>query len=99
MSGLKLKISQVRNIAENEIQEPMADQLTTESVRFMCFCWDLFTFNKYLVFLVSLVICIHVPISMLRMEFERSLRWCMEQFVFYVTLLVQYRCHVFVSLI
>ena len=38
MSGLKLKISQVRNIAENEIQEPMADQLTTESVRFMCFC-------------------------------------------------------------
>ena len=28
---LKLKMSQVRDIAENDIQEPMADQVTTES--------------------------------------------------------------------
>jgi len=36
MSDLKLKMSQVRNIAENAIQEPMADQVMTESELGLC---------------------------------------------------------------
>ena len=36
MSDLKLKMSQVRDIAENEIQEAMADQVTTESEIGLC---------------------------------------------------------------
>jgi hypothetical protein len=36
MSDLKLKMSQVRDIAENEIQEPMADEETTESELGLC---------------------------------------------------------------
>ena len=64
----------------------------------MCFYWVLFTFNKYSEFLASLVICIHATVRMWRMDFERSLWWSLEQFVFYVIVFVQYRCHFVVSL-
>jgi len=52
----------------------------------------LFAFNKYSVFLSSLVICINETVGLWRMDFERSLWWSVEQSVFNVTLLVQYSC-------
>ena len=36
MSDLKLKMSQVRDVAKNEIQEAMAHQVTTESELGLC---------------------------------------------------------------
>jgi hypothetical protein len=39
---LKLKMSQVRDITENDIQEPMADQVTTESDLEICVYVDSF---------------------------------------------------------
>jgi hypothetical protein len=68
-------------------------------VKFMCSSWVLFTINKYSEFLTSLVICIHATVRMWRMDFERSLWYCLEQLVFYVTLLEKNHCHFFVSLV
>jgi hypothetical protein len=59
----------------------------------------LFTFNKYSEFLVSLVICIHAPVGPWRTDFESFFWLCLQQIIFYVTLLVKYRCHFVVSLV
>jgi hypothetical protein len=67
-------MSQVPDVAEKEIEEPMEEQvMTTTWVKFMCFCWVLFTFNKYAEFLASLVICIHATVGLCRMGIEHSL--------------------------
>ena len=58
-----------------------------------------FTFNRYSEFLAFLVICIHETVGLQRMDCEQSLWQSVEQFVFYVTLLVKYRCHFVVSLV
>jgi hypothetical protein len=58
-----------------------------------------FTFNKYSLFLSSLVICINETVGLWRMDFERSLWWSVEQCVFNVILLVHYRCQFVVSLV
>ena len=45
---LKLKMSQVSDVAWTEIQEPMADEVITKECELgLCLCWVLFTFNKY----------------------------------------------------
>ena len=68
---LKLKLSQVTDIAE-EIQEPMADQvIMTEPELILCFSWVLFTFNKYSEYLASL--CINETVGLWRMDCEQSL--------------------------
>ena len=79
----------------------MADQVITMELEMsLCvFVELLFTFNKYSEFLASLVICIHGTVGLWRVDCEQSLWQSVEQFVFYVTLLVQYRCHFVVSLV
>jgi len=58
----------------------------------------LFTFKQYSEFMASLVICIHATVGLWRMDSE-SLFWlCLQQIIFYVTLLVKYRCQFVVSL-
>jgi len=65
MTGLKLKMSQVSNVAEMENQEPIADQvITMEPELNLSFCTVLFTFNKYSLFLTSLVICVHETVGL-----------------------------------
>ena len=59
----------------------------------------LFTFNQYSEFLASLVICIHAIVGPWRMDFESFFWLCLQQIIFYVTLLVKYRCHFVVSLV
>jgi hypothetical protein len=50
-------MSQVTDVAEKEIQEPMGDQvMTTEPDLRLCVFVVLFTFNKYSEFFVSLLI-------------------------------------------
>jgi len=67
-------MSQVTDVAEKEIQEPMADQVTMmEPELRLCVFVVLFTFNKYSEFLASLVICIHAAVGLWRMYFEHSL--------------------------
>jgi hypothetical protein len=67
-------MSQVTDVAEKEIQEAMADQVTmTEPELCLCFCRILFIYNKYSEFLASLVICIHAAVGLWRMDFELSL--------------------------
>jgi len=71
---LKLKMSQFTDVAEKEIQEPMADEITVmEPELSVCVFLVLFTFNKYSQFLASLVISIHAAVGLWRMDFERSL--------------------------
>jgi len=66
---LKLKVSQLTDVAE-EIQEPMADQVTKEPELSLCVFLVLFTFNKCSEFLTSLVICIRAAVGLWRMDFE-----------------------------
>jgi hypothetical protein len=68
-------------------------------VNFITFCLVLFTFNRYSEFLASLVICSNETVGLFRMDFEHSLWYILEQFVFYVTLLVKYHCQFVVSLV
>ena len=70
---MKLKLSQVTDVAEKENLERMADQVVTMELEFMYFCSVLFTFNKYSEFLASLVICIHETVVLWRMDCEQSL--------------------------
>jgi hypothetical protein len=64
----KLRMSQVTDVAE-ENQEPMADQvITMEPELNLSFCGVLFTFNKYLFFLASLVMCVHETAGLWRMD-------------------------------
>jgi len=53
---LKHAVLQVTDVAEKENQEPVADQIiTTEPKLNVSFCRVLFTLNKYVLFLPSLV--------------------------------------------
>ena len=97
---LKRKIWQVACVAEREIQEPMADKIVNlEPKLCSCFFWALFTFNKYPEFLTYVVICILEAVGLWKTDFEQSLWWSVEQLVFNVALLVQFRCHFVVSLV
>jgi hypothetical protein len=61
---LKNKMLQVTDVAK-ENQEPMADQvITMEPELNLSFCRVLFTFNKYSLYLASLVICIHETVGL-----------------------------------
>ena len=62
-------MSQVSDIAEMENQEPIADQvITMEPELNLSFCRVLFTFNKYSLFLTSLVICVHETVGLWRVD-------------------------------
>jgi len=57
------------DIAEMENQEPIADQvITMEPELNLSFCRVLFTFNKYSLFLTSLVICVHETVGLWRVD-------------------------------
>jgi len=56
----KHKMSQVSDVAEKENQEQVTDQVITMGPKInLSSCRMLFTFNKYSLFLASLIICIH----------------------------------------
>ena len=72
---LKLKMSQITDVAEKENQEPICRSSNNygTGVKFMYLCSVLFTFNKYSEFLDFLVICINERVGLWRMHCEHSL--------------------------
>jgi len=63
-------------------------------VKFMYFCSVLFTFNKYFKIFAFLVNRINETAGLWNVDFEQSLWWSLEQFVFYFT----FACEVSLSL-
>ena len=100
--GLKFRMSQVTDIAEKENQEPVIDQVITmeHELSLGHFFKVLFIVNKYSGFFFAvLVICTHEILDCGKWIFSSPYGKVLSSFVFYVTLLVKYRCHFVVSLV
>ena len=75
MTGFKAKMSQVTDVAELENQtNGRSSNNHGTQVRFWSFCRVFFTFNKYVEFLASQVICVYETVGLWRMDFGQSLR-------------------------
>ena len=86
-------MSQVNDVAEKENLEPVIDQVITmeHELSFGHFFKVLFIVNRYSGFFAAVVKCTH--------EILDCGKWIFSSFIFYVTLLVKYRCHFVVSLV